>query len=222
MPLALVETNPNPLGWVFLTKSSCRSKTPAPVQPSPFVIDHLIFGLANVSWHGLAMPATPVPSGETTAEPAMSVETVSGPAVETVSESAAETVAETVVEMRKSLCHHDSGPKPEEPRFGGPIRIIKRIGVVIRIRVARGILSRWGNYVDLWRQSRRSLGDPPAPIGLLARLHDGLLLLAADRYRNGVVGAGWLVGRRFRSGGRACWCHRIGLRLASRAREDHR
>ena len=31
---------------------------------------------------------------------------------------------------------------------------------------------------------------------------DGLLLLAADRYWNGVVGAGGLVGSRFRSGGR--------------------
>ena len=49
------------------------------------------------------MSATPVPSGETTAEPAMSVETVSGPAVETVSESAMETVAETMVEMRISV-----------------------------------------------------------------------------------------------------------------------
>jgi hypothetical protein len=164
------------------------------------------------------MPATTVPSGETTAEPAMSMETVSGPAGETVSESAMETVAETMVEMRKSLCHHDSGPEPEEPRFGSPIR---RIGVVIKIRVARGILGRWGNYIDLWRQSRRSLGDPPAPIGLRARLHDGLLLLAADRYLNPVVGAGRLVGSRFRSG-RARWCHRIGLRLASRTRQNHR
>ena len=84
------------------------------------------------------MPATPVPSGETTAEPAMSMETVSGPAVETVSESAMETVAETMVEMRKSLCHYDSGPEPEEPRFGSPIRIIRRIGVVIRIREPEG------------------------------------------------------------------------------------
>ena len=168
------------------------------------------------------MPATPVSSGETTAEPAMSMETMSGPAVETVSESAMETVAETMMKMRKSLCHHDSGPEPEEPRFGGPIRIIKRIAVVIRIRIARGILGRRGNHIDLRRQSRRILGDPTAPIGLLARLHDGLLLLAADHYWNGVVGAGRLVGSRFRSGGRARWCHRIGLRLASGAREDHR
>jgi hypothetical protein len=114
------------------------------------------------------MSATPVPSGETTAEPAMSVETVSGPAVETVSESAMDTVAETMVEMRKSLCHDDSRPEPEEPWFGGPIRIIKRIAVVIGIRIGRGILGRRGNHIDLQRQSRRILGDPPAPIGLLA------------------------------------------------------
>ena len=42
-----------------------------------------------------------------------------------------------------------------------------------------------------------SLGDPPAPIRLLARLHDALLLLAADRYWNRVVRAGRLVGGRF-------------------------
>src|SRR5215472_15249944 len=166
------------------------------------------------------MLATPMSSAETTAEPAMSMETMSGPAVETVSEPAMETVAETMVEMRKSLCHHDSGPEPEEPRVSGPIRIIKRIGVVIGIRVARGILGRRGNHIDLRRQSRRSLGDPPASIGLLARLHDGLLLLAADRYWNRVVGAGRLVGSRFRSAGRARWCDRIGLRLASRTPQD--
>src|SRR5215467_5959570 len=114
------------------------------------------------------MSTTTAPSGETTAEAAMSVETVSRPAVKTVSEPAVETVAEAMVEMRKSLCHHDSGPEPEEPGFGGPIRIIKRISVVIGIRIARGILGRRGNHIHLRRQSRRILGDPPAPIGLLA------------------------------------------------------
>ena len=46
------------------------------------------------------MPAASVSSGETTTEPAM----------ETVSEPAVETVHEAMVEMRKSLCHHNSGP----------------------------------------------------------------------------------------------------------------
>ena len=50
----------------------------------------------------------------------------------------------------------------------------------------------------------------------------GLLLLAADRYWNGVVGAGQLVGSRFLRGGRARGCHRLGLRLASRTRQAHR
>jgi hypothetical protein len=56
----------------------------------------------------LAMPAASVSSGETTTEPAM--ETVSEPTVETVSEPTVETVPEAMVGMRKSLCHHNSGP----------------------------------------------------------------------------------------------------------------
>jgi len=54
------------------------------------------------------MPAASVSSGETTTEPVM--ETVSEPTVKTVSEPAVETVHEAMVEMRKSLCHHNSGP----------------------------------------------------------------------------------------------------------------
>ena len=69
----------------------------------------------------LAMPGPSVSAGETTAEPA--VETVGGPAVETMDEPAMETVAEAMVEMRKSACHHESGPEPEEPGFSGPVRI---------------------------------------------------------------------------------------------------
>ena len=122
--------------------------------------------------------------------------------MKTVGKAAVKTVAEAMVEMRKSPRHHDSGPEPEKPRLGGPIRIIGRIAVIVRISRTIGIFGRRGNHVDLRRQSRRSLGDPPAPIGLLAGLDDGLLLLSAYRYRDDVAGAGWLVGRRLRDVGR--------------------
>jgi len=167
----------------------------------------------------LMMPtaaAAPVSSGEPTAEatvktvsePTMktvgeaTVKTVGEAAMKTMGEGALKTVAEAMVETRKSSRHHDSGPEPEKPRLGGPIRIIERIGVIVRIRRAIGIFGRRGKHVDLRRQSRRSLGDPPAPIGLLAGLDDGLLLLSAYRYWDGVAGAGRLVGRRLREVGR--------------------
>jgi len=117
------------------------------------------------------------------------MKTVGEAAMKTMGEGALKTVAEAMVETRKSSRHHDSGPEPEKPRLGGPIRIIERIGVIVRIRRAIGIFGRRGKHVDLRRQSRRSLGDPPAPIGLLAGLDDGLLLLSAYRDRNGVAGA---------------------------------
>ena len=176
----------------------------------------------------LAMPtacAAPVSSGEPVAEATVktvgeaSVKTVGEATVKTVAEAtmktvaeatmktvgkaAVKTVAEAMVEMRKSPRHHDSGPEPEKPRLGGPIRIIGRIAVIVRISRTIGIFGRRGNHVDLRRQSRRSLGDPPAPIRLRTRLDDGLLLLSAYRYRNGVAGAGRLVGRRLRGVARA-------------------
>src|SRR6516225_7894734 len=137
---------------------------------------------------------------KTAAEAAM--KTVGEAAAKTVAEATVKAVGEVMVETRKSSRHHDSGPEPEKPRLGGPIRVIKRIGIIVRIRIAIGIFGRRGNHVDLRRQSRRSLGDPPAPIGLLAGLDDGLLLLSAYRYRDDVAGAGWLVGRRLRDVGR--------------------
>src|SRR6516162_5921831 len=136
---------------------------------------------------------------KTVAEAAM--KTVGEAAAKTVAEATVKAVGEVMVETRKSSGHHDSGPEPEKPRLGGPIRVIKRIGIIVRIRIAIGIFGRRGNHVDLRRQSRRSLGDPPAPIGLLAGLDDGLLL-SAYRYRDDVAGAGWLVGRRLRDVGR--------------------
>jgi len=137
---------------------------------------------------------------KTVAEATM--KTVAEGAVKTVAEATMKAVGEAMVETRKSSRHHDSGPEPEKPRLGGPIRIIERIGVIVRIRRAIGIFGRRGKHVDLRRQSRRSLGDPPAPIGLLAGLDDGLLLLSAYRYWDGVAGAGRLVGRRLREVGR--------------------
>src|SRR6516164_5885806 len=151
----------------------------------------------------LTMPtaaAAPVSSGEPTAE--ATVKTVSEPTMKTVGEGTVKTVAEATVKTRKSSRHHDSGPEPEKPRLGGPIRIIERIGVIVRIRIAIGIFGWRGDHVNLWRQSRRSLGDPPAPIRLLAGFDDRLLLLSAYRDRNGVAGARRLVGRRLRGVGR--------------------
>src|SRR6266446_1599141 len=150
-----------------------------------------------------AAPAATAAGSETIAE--ATVKTVGEAAVKAVGEAAVKAVGEAVVEMRKSSRHHDRGPESEEPRFGGPIRIIKRIGVIIGIGIAIGVFRRRRNYVDLWRQPRRILRDPPAPVGLLARLHDGLLL-PANRNRNGVAGAGRLVGGRLSGRGRARSC----------------
>src|SRR5215469_14260330 len=102
------------------------------------------------------------------AAPMSSRETVAEAAVETVAEAAVKTMAEAAVEMRKSSCYHDSGPEPKVPGRGGPVRIIKGIVVIIGMRIAIRIFSRRGNHVHLRRQSRRILGDAPAPVGLLA------------------------------------------------------
>src|SRR5215472_6299890 len=159
-----------------------------------------------------ACSAAPASSAETT------VKTVAEPAVKTMNEAAVESVDESVVEMWKPLRYYDRRPEPEKPGLDGPIRIIGRIG----------IFGRWRNDIDLRRQSRRVLGDPPAPIRLLARLHDALLLLAADRYWNRVARAGRLVGGRLGGGGSGpCSVagrrnDRIRLRRASRARQDQR
>src|SRR5262249_47188553 len=171
----------------------------------------------------LTMPAAcaaPMSSRETMAEAAVkTVKTVAEAAVKTVktvAEAAVETMAETMVEMRKSSSYHDSGPEPKVPGRGGPVRIIKGIVVIIGIRIGIGIFGRRGNDVDLRRQSRRILGDAPAPVGLLARLHDGLLLLATHHYRNGVAGAGRVVGGRLGGGLGRCFIaggrNDIGLR----------
>ena len=83
--------------------------------------------------------AAPVSSGEPTAEatvktvsePTMktvgeaTVKTVGEAAMKTMGEGALKTVAEAMVETRKSSRHHDSGPEPEKPRLGGPIRVKK-------------------------------------------------------------------------------------------------
>src|SRR5215470_4004689 len=173
-----------------------------------------------------ASSAAPASSAETTVK--TTVKTVAEPAVKTVNEAAVETVDEPVVEMRKSLRYYDRRPEPEKPGLDGPIRIIRRIAVIIRIRIGIGIFGRWRNDIDLRRQSRRVLGDPPAPIRLLARLHDAPLLLAADRYWNRVARAGRLVSRRLGGGGSGpCSLagrrnDRIRLRRASRARQDQR
>ena len=122
------------------------------------------------------------------------------PTMETVNEAAVETVDELMVKMRKPLRYYDRRPEPKEPGLDASVGIKQRIVVIIiGIRIAIGVFGRRGNGIDLRRQSRRVLGDPPASIRLLARLHDALLLLAAHRYWNRIArarAAGWRVVRR--------------------------
>ena len=73
------------------------------------------------------------------------------------------------MKMRKPLRYYDRRPEPEEPGLDSPIGIKSRIVVIIiGIRIPIGVFGRRGNHIDLRRQSRRVLGDAPAPIGLLA------------------------------------------------------
>src|SRR5215469_11799167 len=105
---------------------------------------------------------------KTVAEATM--ETMDEAAMETVDEPAMETVDEPMVKMRKPLRYYDRRPEPKEPGLDAPVGIKQRIVVIIiGIRIAIGVFGRRGNGIDLRRQSRRVLGDPPAPIRLLAR-----------------------------------------------------
>jgi len=174
-----------------------------------------------------ASSAAPVSSAETPVKTTM--KTVTEPIVETVNKAGVETSDELMVKMRKPLRYYDRRPEPKEPGLDAPVGIKQRIVVIIiGIRIAIGVFGRRGNGIDLRRQSRRVLGDPPAPIRLLARLHDALLLLAAHRYWNRVARAGGLVGGRFGAGRRSPYSlagrrnDRVRLGLASRARQDQR
>ena len=83
--------------------------------------------------------AAPASTGEPTAEAAVktvaeaamktvaeaTMKTVGKAAVKTVAEATMKAVGEAMVETRKSSRHHDSGPEPEKPRLGGPIRVKK-------------------------------------------------------------------------------------------------
>jgi hypothetical protein len=110
-------------------------------------------------------------------------ETMPQPMGETVPEA----MAKTMVEMIKSLHDNDRRREAKEPGRPGPIG--KEIGteVVGRVRIRRG--NRWRDLVNLRRQPRRVLGDPPAPVGLRACLDGRLLLLPADDHRDGVAAA---------------------------------
>src|SRR6202022_3883265 len=104
-------------------------------------------------------------------------------------EAPVETVMETVVETVEPLGDEDRRrqaeiPWAEIPRAEIPWAEIpssppprrKGVGISGAHRIGIGGVGRCRDLIDLRRQSRRILGDPPAPIGLLAGLDDRLLL----------------------------------------------
>src|SRR6516162_110726 len=103
-------------------------------------------------------------------------------------EAVPKAVREAMVEMVEALYDDDRRCEAEKPgsvpptpiRSPCPIPRSGEVGIGIR-RGVRGIRRR-RNLVDLRRQSWRGLGDPPAPVGLLASFDDRLLRLPSDRY----------------------------------------
>src|SRR6516164_2013218 len=100
-----------------------------------------------------------------------------------VTKAATKAVREAMVEMVEALYDDDRRCEAEKPgsvpptpiRSPCPIPRRGEVGIWIR-RGVRGIRRR-RNLVDLQRQSRCGLGDPPAPVGLLAGFDDRLLRL---------------------------------------------
>ena len=87
--------------------------------------------------------------------------------LETVGEALMEAMTDAMVHMWESLRHKDCRAETEKPRTAEPIRIGKRIGVIVGIGIR--IFRRWRwNHIDLRRQTLRILRDPPASVGLLA------------------------------------------------------
>jgi hypothetical protein len=109
-------------------------------------------------------------------------------------EAAVETMMKTVVKTVEAL--HDENRRRETEIPGRAPPIGKVVGRSIAEGVGIGGGGRRRNLVDLWRQSRRTLGNSPTPVGLLlAGLDARLLLLAADGHRNGVAAASrWRCG----------------------------
>src|SRR5262249_1639909 len=142
----------------------------------------------------LAMPAAAHPaaagSGEAMTEPGTT---------RAMGEAPVEAVMETVVETIEALHDEDRRcqaeiPWPEIPRGAPPIWKVVGISIIKGRGIEGG--GRRRDVIDLRRQTRRILGDPPATVGLLAGFDDRLLRLAADRQRRGVAAAGG-----FRRGG---------------------
>ena len=87
--------------------------------------------------------------------------------LETVAEAMMETMTHAMMHMWESVRHKDCRAEAEKPRTGEPIRIGKRIGVIVGIGIR--IFRRWRwNHIDLRRQTLRILCDPPASVELLA------------------------------------------------------
>src|SRR5215472_11108832 len=103
-------------------------------------------------------------------------ETMSEAGAKTPNEPVIKTARKPVLEMPEPLHDDDGRREAKKPRLANPIRkklgvgIIDGIGILVRIRRR----SRRRHLVGLHRQSRRSLRDLPAPVGLRTRL-DGRL-----------------------------------------------
>ena len=88
-----------------------------------------------------------------------------------------------VMEMVEAIREEDRASGEErwaEVPWGCPI---------VRVGIRIGIDRLWRQRVDLRRHAGCVLGDLPVTIRLLARLPDGLLLLASDRHRRGELAA---------------------------------
>src|ERR1700730_2495051 len=163
------------------------------------------FSLAVAAGH-----ATPATSGEPMPEAVASGEPMAETMTEATRKAVAKAVREPGVEMIEALHDDDRRREAEKPRVPSPtpirptpIRIEVEIGIGRRI----GGICRRRNLIDLRWQSRRRLGDPPAPVGLLAGLDGRVLRLPPDRYRDGIAVAGGRRGGRLCAGGR----RRLGL-----------
>src|SRR5215831_10188923 len=89
---------------------------------------------------------------------------------EATGEPAPKAVRKSVVEMMESLHNDDRRGEAKEPWRARPIG--KKVGIEIIHRIRRTIRI-WGirrrrNRIDLLRQSRGILRDPPAAVGLRA------------------------------------------------------
>src|SRR6516165_5513464 len=154
-----------------------------------------------------AMP-NPVACGKPMAEAMPKPVACGKPMAEAMPKPVTEAVREAMVEMVEALHDDDRRCEAEKPGSSPPTPIGSLCPIPRRREVGVGIgrgvrgIRRRRNLVDLRRQAWRGLGDPPAPVGLLAGFDDRLLRLPPDRDRRGVAGAGRLRRGRLSTRGR--------------------